>query len=100
MNSANAKKNKTPCRTSRGGNWLAEQRFIKDKFRVEVEDKISSGMTEEEAISTTSKMDPRKIEREDRFLKARQTKSGEYVGQQTKDLANNIVSSFFYFTTI
>lgn len=92
MKSKNAKANKTPTRTGRGGNFLAEKRFIEDTFESEVCDKVDSGMTEEEARESTKKIHKDNIAREDRFLKARENRSGEYVEEETKELAKNIVS--------
>lgn len=54
-------------------------------------------MTEEEAIGSTKRMDAKDVDRGDRFMKARETPTGEYVEEATKELAKNIVSSSLNF---
>lgn len=87
-----------PHRRGREGNPRTREKYLEREMEKIRQEKMSSGMTEEEAIHTTQMMDQKDIERVNIFLFAREENPeenpGVYGTKETEELAKEIVSFF------
>lgn len=83
-----------PHRRGREGNPRTRERYLDRQMEKIRQEKMSSGMTEEEAIHTTQIPAQKDIERVNIFLFAREENPGVYGTKETEELAKEIVSFF------